>query len=455
MPPGKLLAFAPPTRKDHAMGLDWEAIQDDAERLLRDLVRFRTVNPPGNETPAAEFVAVELRAAGFDPVVLESAPGRGNVIARLPGGDAPPLLLFGHLDVVPVEAEHWTRDPFGAEIADGFIWGRGTLDMKYIVATQLALFRALGQAGITPDRDIIFAATADEEAGGLMGVPWLIEHHPDLLDAGIALTEFGGFSQTVGGQRFYLCQTAEKGIAWLRMTASGAPGHGSMPHRDSAVLRIAEAASRLGQTPLPMHLTTTAQTMIEGLASAMPPIAGLLDPATVDATLDLLPPGQAHLFGAMLRNTVAVSGLQAGYKHNVIPSTAEATLDCRLIPGQTVEDAIREIHEVVGDEVELEVVLASSAPESPMDTPLFGAMVERLRAYDPEATVLPLLMPGATDGRFLRQRGVTVYGFSPLRLDPEFDFISLVHAHDERIPIEPFRAGVRVFGETVLAACGA
>jgi acetylornithine deacetylase/succinyl-diaminopimelate desuccinylase-like protein len=431
--------------------LDWNAVQDDAERLLGDLVRFETINPPGSEAIAARYVADELRTVGLEPQVIESAPGRGNVVARIPGGSQPPLLLFGHLDVVPVESEHWTHPPFDADIVDGYMWGRGTLDMKYIVASQLALVRAFARNGIAFERDIIYAATADEEAGGLLGLSWLLQHHPDLVNAGVALTEFGGFSQTIAGKRFYLCQTAEKGIAWMKMTAMGNPGHASMPRPDSAIQRIAAAAAKLGETKLPMHLTDTAVAMIEGLATALPPLRGLLDPATVDETLALLPRSQALLLDAMLRNTCAVTGLDAGYKHNVIPSRAEATLDCRLVPGQTPEDAIREIHDVVGRDVAIEVVLASAAPESPLDTPLYAAISTQVEAFDPEATVLPLLMPGATDGRFLRARDVDVYGFGPLRLDPGFDFISLIHAHDERIPLAAFRDGVKVLGETVLA----
>jgi len=436
--------------------LNWSAIQDEAVRLLQSLIRFESVNPPGNETPAAEFVADELRAVGYQPTLLESAPGRGNVIARLPGdGSAPPLLLFGHLDVVPVEPEHWTYPPFEAVMADGFIWGRGALDMKNIVATQLAFMLALKRAGVRLKRDLVYAATADEEAGGLMGVAWLVDNYPDLLEAEYALSEFGGFSLSMGGQRFYMCQTGEKGVAWLKMHTVGQPGHGSIPHTNSAILRLSEAVARLGSTPLPMHISSTARAMVEGLASAQPALRGLLDPQVNPQILAQLKPEQARMFNALVRNTTAVTGLNAGIKHNVIPSRAEANLDCRMIPGQTVEDVTREIREAVGDDIaiELETLRSSPAIESRFDTPLFAAIVRNLKRYDPEAEVVPLLLSGATDGRYVGWRGTIYYGYSPLRLPDDFNFLETVHGHDERIPVDAFREGVQVFGETVLDFC--
>jgi acetylornithine deacetylase/succinyl-diaminopimelate desuccinylase-like protein len=452
----KIFGYTKKEESNMSIDLDWPTIQDEALRLLQALIRFDTTNPPGNELPAAQFVAEALRAVGYEPTVLESAPGRGNVIARLEGdGSERPLLLFGHLDVVPAEPEHWTHPPFEGVIADGFLWGRGALDMKNIVATQLATMLAFKRARVRPRRDIIYAATADEEAGGAMGVKWLLEEHPDLLDAEYALSEFGGFSLEVEGQRFYLCQTGEKGIAWLKMRTQGRPGHGSMPHTDSAVLRLSEAVAKLGQASLPLHISPTARAMIEGMARVQPALRELLSPQTNAQTVAQLPPEQALMFNAITHNTVAVTGLNAGYKHNVIPSSAEASLDCRTIPGQTAEDVIREIEAVVGDEVELEVVLSSPATESRFDTPLFEAMVRHLKAYDPEAEVVPLLLFGGTDGRFLGWRGVTYYGYSPIRLPADLKFMQTIHGHDERIPVDAFREGVRVFAETVLDFCTA
>jgi acetylornithine deacetylase/succinyl-diaminopimelate desuccinylase-like protein len=432
--------------------LDWTAIQDEAVRLLQALIRFDTTNPPGNETPAAQFIAAELRAAGYEPTVLESAPGRGNVIARLKGSGHP-LLLLGHLDVVPAEPKYWTHLPFEGLVADGFIWGRGALDMKNIVATQLATMLALKRADVHLKRDIIYAATADEEAGGKWGVEWLLDNHADVLDAEYALTEFGGFSMQVGDQRFYMCQTGEKGGVRIKMRAKGRPGHGSMPHTDSAILRLSEAVVKLGRTPTPLHVSPTARAMIEGMARFQPAVMGLLSPETNQQVLAQLAPDQALMFNAMLRNTVAATRLSAGYKDNVIPGSAEATLDCRLVPGQTAEDMMHEIQKIVGPEIELEATILSSGAESHIDTPLFEAMVRNLKRVDPEATVVPMLMVGGTDGRFLGARGINYYGYSPIRMPADLKFMELIHSHNERIPVDAFREGVRVFAETVLDFC--
>lgn len=262
----------------------------------------------------------------------------------------------------------------------------------------------------------------------------------------------------VGGQRFYLCQTGEKGIAWLKMRLRGRPGHGSMPHTDSAILRLSEAVAKLGRTLLPLHVSPTARVMIQSMARTLLfpqnlALRGILSPILSKQMLRLLPEEQAIYFGAMLRNTAAVTGLEAGYKHNVIPSSAEASLDCRLAPGQTTEDVMREIKEIVGQEIELEAALSSPACESSFDTPLFETIVRHLKQYDPEAEVVPMLLSGATDGRFLGEQGVTYYGYSPIRLPADLKFMETIHGHDERIPVQPFRQGVQVFAQTVLDFC--
>lgn len=436
--------------------LDWPAIQDQAVNLLQKLIRFDTSNPPGNELSAAEFIADELRAVGYEPRVFVPAPERGNVIARLEGdGSERPLFLFGHLDVVPAEPDQWTYPPFEGVIADGFVWGRGALDMKYIVAAQLATVLALKEAGARLKRDVIYAATADEEIGGKWGMEWLLENHPDLLDAEYALTELGGFSMDVDGHRFYTCQTGEKGVARFQMRTTGRPGHGSMPHSDSAIVYLSEAIAKLGRTPTPLHISPTAQTMIEEMARVQPMLKGLLSPETCPGVLAQLPREQALLFNAIVRNTISITIVNAGYKRNVIPGSAEATLDCRLIPGQTADDVIREIHDIVGPEagIELEVTMHMAATESRFDTSLFETIVRNVKRYDPEATVVPMLSTVGTDGRFLGARGVNYYGFGPLRIPQGFGFTELLHSHDERIPIDAFREGVQVLGETVLDFC--
>ena len=436
--------------------IDWSSVQDRAQQLLVELIRFDTTNPPGNELAAARHVARLLEQAGLEPVVLESAPGRGNCIARLRGdGSAGPLLLVGHLDVVPTEPEHWSHPPFEGLERDGFIWGRGALDMKYIVATQVMTLVALREAGVPLSRDVAVASVADEEAGGVHGIRWLIEHHPDLVEAEYALGEFGGFSFDVAGKRFYLCQTGEKGIAWFRMRTHGRPGHGSMPPPDTAIRRLARAVARIGSTPTPLHISATTRAMIEGMAAAIPGIEGLLEPETCQDVLGALPPEQSLMMNAILRNTITVTGLEAGYKHNVIPGVAQANLDCRLVPGQGIDDVEREIRSIAATDLELEIIDEMTTPpvESRFDTPLFEAMRSNLVAYDPGSQVMPLLLVGGTDGRFLAERGTIYYGYSPIRLPSKLKFLELIHSHDERIPVDAFREGVRVFIQTVLDFC--
>lgn len=434
--------------------IDHHRLQEDAERLIRALVCFDTTNPPGNETRAARFVEAELADVGLEPVFLESAPGRGNVVARVPGdGSDRPLLLFGHLDVVPSEPEHWTYDPFAGTVHDGMLYGRGALDMKHVVASQIATVRELVRSGVTLTRDVILAATADEEAGGTMGMVWLRDNHPDLVDAEYGITEFGGFSLQVGPQRFYMCQTAEKGFLWLKMRCEGRPGHGSMPHDESAILALGEALARLSRHRPPLRICETTRAMVQGMSVVNPALMGLLDEETCDAVLAKLPAELSMMFSAILRNTVAVTGLDAGYKHNVIPGHAEAWLDCRMIPGQTEDDMLDQIRQVVGEGFEFEVVGHSPPTESPLDTALYESMVEHLSGYDPEAVVVPMLLVGGTDGRHLAPRGLKYYGYSPIRLPAELKFMQLVHGHDERIPLAEYREGVSVFARTILDFC--
>jgi len=322
-----------------------------------------------------------------------------------------------------------------------------------VVATQVATMLALRRTGFLPGRDVVLAAVADEETGGAMGARWILDRHPDLLEAEYALGEFGGFPMEMGGRRFYWCQTAEKGIAWLRMRTRGRPGHGSMPHSDSAVVRLAEAVARLGARATPIHISPTARAMIEGMAKADPRLLGLLSQEASQEVLASLPPGQALMLGAIIRNTVSVTGLRAGYKHNVIPGTAEATVDCRLVPGQTPADVEREILEIAGSGIEFEEDMTYLPVESRFDTPLFETMRRHIEAYDPGSEAMPMLLVGGTDGRFLVRRGTIYYGYSPIRLPAELRFMELVHGHDERIPVEAFRDGVRVFIETVMDFC--
>lgn len=442
------------------MEIDWKAVTDEAVRHLQALIRIDTTNPPGNEKRAADYLAEVLSAEGYEPVVLESAPGRGNVVARYHGsGEAPPILLISHLDVVPAEPEHWEHDPFGGEVADGMVWGRGALDMKSIVVMQLMTMLLLARRGVPLTRDVVFAATADEEMGGRYGAGFLVDRHLDLIRAEHALTEFGGFPVEMGGRRVYLCQVAEKGICWVRMRARGAPGHGSTPHRDNAVVKLAEAVARLGCADLPFHRTDAAVEMFEGMARAVGGVRGwvlrlLLNPTLSPWVLRFLPePRLTNYFHALLHNTVSPTVLRAGSKTNVIPSEAVAELDGRVLPGQDLDSFLAEVRAVVGEGFEFEPIEVAPPVQTTSRTPLFETMTTVLRRHDPGAAVVPMMMTGGTDAKHLARAGIPCYGFSPMRLPPGMDFMGMIHGHNERIPIDALAFGVRVLYEVVETYC--
>jgi acetylornithine deacetylase/succinyl-diaminopimelate desuccinylase-like protein len=444
---------------------DWRAVTDETVRHLQALLRLDTTNPPGHETLAAEYLAGVLRAEGIEPLVLESAPGRGNLVARLPGsGQEPPLLLYSHTDVVPAEASHWSHPPFGGEIAEGFVWGRGAVDMKDTVAQQLMVLLLLKRHGVSLRRDVIFAATADEEVGGHdgYGVAWLAKHHPDLLRAEFGLSEVGGYNMDLGGRPVYLIQVAEKGTCWIRVRAHGRPGHGSMPHGDNAVVHLARALARLDQQGLPYHLTPPAHGFLDALvrAGGADPLAGiarsLKQPVGAERAfqIELAAHPLRGLLFAMLHNTATPTVLAAGYKTNVIPGVAEATLDGRTLPGFDTESFLAELKPVLGEAFEYEIEQATPPIQARHDTPLFKLMAEALRAHDPQAGgVLPYMMSGATDAKYLVPLGVPTYGFAPVRLPRGLPFMEMFHAHDERVPVEGLGWGVQVLYDVVARYC--
>ncbi|MCX5977447.1 MAG: M20/M25/M40 family metallo-hydrolase [Coprothermobacterota bacterium] len=448
--------------RDSEMTVDWAAIREEAVAHLQALLRINTTNPPGNELAAAEYLAGVLAREGYQPVVLQSAPGRGNIVARYRGqGESKPLLLLSHLDVVPAEAERWLYDPFSGVVAEGCIWGRGALDMKDAVVMQLMTMLLLKRLGLPLERDVIFAATADEEAGGLFGAGFLVDQHLDLIQAEYALTEFGGLPINLGKGRVYLCQVAEKGVCWVRMTARGSPGHASRPHQDNAVVKLSQAVARLGKTPLPFHRTAAASDMINGIGSALGGLAQLglrllLYPATSEWVRRHLlgDPSLAETIFAILHNTVCPTVFRAGGKTNVIPSQAEAELDGRLLPGQTVESFLAELRAIAGPDFEFQPILVSPALETSSQTHLFQCLAEVLIRNDPGAKVAPMMLIGATDAKHLANAGIPCYGFTPVQLPKEIDFVSLVHGHDERIPIEALLFGVKTLYQATVAFCG-
>ncbi len=416
---------------------------DEVADLLADLIRINTSNPTHPERPAAEWVAGKLDEVGIESQIIEASKGRASTIARIEGSDSSraPLLIHGHLDVVPADKDEWSVDPFSGEIKDGFVWGRGAIDMKDMDAMTLALVREWARAGKRPPRDIVLAFVSDEEAGGRQGAHYLVDNHRDLFaDCTEAIGEVGGFSISLNDQaRLYAIQTAEKGINWLRLTANATPGHGSMVHNDNAVTMLARAVARIGEHEWPVVVTDTVRATVEGLNA----VTGQnLDPDNPDEWLPMLG-SAARMIGATVRNTANPTMLEAGYKTNVIPSRASAMVDARFVPGQ--EDVLLEtIDELVGEGIEREFEVRDIAVETSFDGDLVDAMCAALKAEDEKAVPVPYLMSGGTDAKSFSTLGIRCFGFSPLQLPSDFEFMSLFHGIDERVPVEALKFGVRV-----------
>jgi len=420
--------------------------QDEVVDICRDLIRIDTSNPGDHSGPgerqAAEHVAALLAEVGLEPTLLESHPKRTSVVARITGQDQtrPALLIHGHLDVVPAHAPDWRHDPFSGEIADGCIWGRGAIDMKDMDAMMLAVVRQRRREGRPPARDVVLTFTADEEAGGTWGARWLVDHHPDLFEGvSEAVGEVGGFSLTLGRQRLYLLQTAEKGIAWMRLTARGTAGHGSMIQPDNAVTELAEAIGRLGRHEWPTRLIPSVRGFLEGAAEALGIESMPNDPGPLLSKIGAV----SRIIGATLRNTVNPTVLNAGYKVNVVPQTAIAEVDGRFLPGYE-EEFYAELDRVLGPGVTREPIITDIALETTPDGALYDAMTSALTAEDPEAKVIPYCLSAGTDAKSFSRLGLRCFGFTPLRLPPDLDFSGMFHGIDERVPVEALRFGVRV-----------
>lgn len=449
-------------RGEIIMDVNWTAVEKEVTGYLCDLVRFDTTNPPGNELPAAEYLRDVLDKEGFQTTVLESAPGRGQIIARMKGtGEARPLLLLSHLDVVPVERDKWEHDPFGGEVVDDVIWGRGTIDTKELTAMQLMVVLLLKRQGFTPKRDIIMAATADEEAGGKFGVGWLVENHWPLIEAEYAINEGGGFGLDLGGRRVYAIQTAEKGVCWMKLRATGKPGHASTPRGDNAVVHLAEALAHIAHAKLPQHRTATVEAFIKGLAKTQKFPASVLLPLVLNPVFEpslLKQMASNEMLGpmmrAMLHNTATPTVLSAGQKTNVVPSEATGEVDGRLLPGQRPEDLVAELKPYLGDKVEVEFLTTSQPCEVDYDTPLYELFEQVLGEFDPGCATVPFLITGSTDGRYLATRGVKVYGFAPLQQEGGGPSLwEMVHGHNERLSVKNLAFGTRVLYEVVRRFC--
>ncbi|WP_062529530.1 M20/M25/M40 family metallo-hydrolase [Demequina rhizosphaerae] len=422
--------------------------ESDVVRLARDLMRIDTSNYGDAEGPgeraAAEYVASFLADLGLEPVIRESEPGRASLTALWEGADRtrPPLVLHGHLDVVPAFPEDWTVDPFGAEVKDGMIWGRGAVDMKGVDAMYLAAIGRMIRDGVKPARDIVIAFFADEEHGGHRGAKWMVENHPDdFRGATEAVSEVGGFSIQVAGKRVYLFQTGEKGMQWLRLVASGVQGHGSLVHHDNAVAHLGGAMARIGAYEWPMEISPTSEHLLRGTADLLG-VEYADDPATIDSLVAGLG-AVGRMVEASLRNTSNPTMLEAGYKVNVIPDTAGGFVDSRFLHGQQ-EQVLRKIEELAGTHVKVEQYITETSIELPFDVPLVHKAIEAVTHDDPDAIVLPYTMMGGTDNKHLASLGIAGYGFAPLKLPPELDFPGLFHGIDERVPIDSLEFGTEV-----------
>ncbi|MBK7584256.1 MAG: M20/M25/M40 family metallo-hydrolase [Myxococcales bacterium] len=444
--------------------IDQGKASEEALELFKALLRIDTTNPPGNERPAAELLARLFEREGIEHTVLESEPTRASVVARLRGtGERGPLLLNGHLDVVPADREHWSHDPFAAVEADGCVWGRGAIDMKNMVAMSAMTLIALKRSGAKLARDVIFAGVADEEAGSNKGALFLVNQHPDLVRAEYVLNEVGGHTLHMGSSRFYPVQVSEKGICWFELVATGEPGHGSMPHPNNAVVKLSRAIEALGSTRLPQHVTPVVESFLRALARRAPfpqnkLLPMVLEPRLAGFLLDTIErqnPDQARGINAMLRNTVSPTILRAGRKVNVIPSEARAELDGRVVPGLSVGEFLAEVQDVIGRDLRLNILEQHDGTVFETRTPLYDAIVETVGRHDADGTVVPYMIPGFTDSFAYARLGAVCYGFSPVRLPADLNFTRMYHGHDERIPIEGFKWGFEVLSELVREFCAA
>ncbi|GAA0922610.1 M20/M25/M40 family metallo-hydrolase [Virgisporangium ochraceum] len=424
-------------------------------RYTSDLIRLDTTNRgggAGHERPAAEYVAARLSAAGIEPLLLEKAPGRTNVVARVPGTEPHrgALLVHAHLDVVPADPARWQRPPFSGDVHDGMVWGRGAIDMKGTVAMILA---AVTRLSTRPRRDLVLAFTADEEDTAEYGAGWLVKEHPHLFDGCTeAIGESGGYTvHAAPGVRVYTIGAGDRGPAWMRLTALGRAGHGSRVNPDNAVTKIAAAVTRIGAHRWPVRLTPVVRAAIEGLAHALGRSVGDLDdPSTMDGLADLLG-AAAPLVMHTVRNSANPTGLQAGGKVNVVPGEATALVDGRVLPG-TLAEFERTIDELVGDDVSWEYTHNEVPLAAPIDSPTFAAMKAALQDADPGAHVVPYCMAGGTDAKQFSRLGIVGYGFAPLRLPPGFEYHAMYHGVDERVPVDGLEFGTRVL-DRFLSTC--
>ncbi|MCU0599492.1 MAG: M20/M25/M40 family metallo-hydrolase [Desulfobacterales bacterium] len=422
------------------------SIHQHPVELLQELLRFDTSNPPGNEAECISYINGLLTNAGIQTILLEKTPGRPNLVARLAGkGNAAPLLLYGHVDVVTTQNQKWLHPPFSGIIADGCVWGRGALDMKGGVAMMLSAFLRAKSENLKLPGDVVLNILSDEETGGDCGAQYLVKHHADLFK-GIryAIGEFGGFSFYVGSRRFYMIMVSEKQACWMKATVRGPGGHGSMPVRGGAMAKLSRLLNQLDRHRLPVHITPIVRRMVKTIAQNMGGISGLalnqlLNPVLTNGILNAIG-DRGRLFDPLLHNTVSPTILQGSSQINVIPGEVSVQLDGRLLPGYTFEDMKTELKSIIGDDVELEILRYDPGPTEP-DMGMFDTLSDILRQADPDGIPVPFLLSGVTDGRFFSKLGIQTYGFLPMKLPKDFNFTKTIHGTDERIPVAAVEFG--------------
>ncbi|WP_436907764.1 M20/M25/M40 family metallo-hydrolase [Halosimplex marinum] len=420
---------------------------DDPVSLLQELIRFDTSNPPGNERECIEWIADLLSEVGFDTSLYASEEDRPNLVATFGDTGDSPLMLYGHADVVPVNEAKWDHPPFGGEIEDGFVWGRGALDMKGGVAMLLAAAMRVAQSDVAPDDGLVVMIVSDEEGGGDLGTRYMVENHPEIFaDVSYAIGEFGGYKTTILGQEFYPIQTNEKIICWSELTFTGTAGHGSMPSTESVMLDMSRAVTAIESSRLPVHIVPAVEMMIDRIADACEgetatKIRQLLDRDQTDEVLSSLGES-ATMFDALLHNTANTTGISCGDKANVVPDEVTVTLDCRLLPGQTEADLESELRDVIPDDIQYEFDTVRYEPiDSESDLNMFDMLSEILTEADPSATPFPFVLFGASDARHLTKVGVQSYGFLPMNIPEDIEFLELIHSANERIPVEAVEFG--------------
>lgn len=428
------------------------SIYQRPSELLQRLIRFDTTNPPGNEAECISYINGLLTKAGIETTILARMPERPNLIARLRGqGNISPLLLYGHVDVVTTVNQKWQNPPFEGKLIDDFVWGRGALDMKGGIAMMLASFLRAKAEGLNLPGDVVLVIVSDEETGGDFGSKYLVENHSDLFE-GIryAIGEFGGFTLHIGKRRFYPIMVGEKQKCWMRATIRGPGGHGSIPVRGGAMARLSRLLQKLDKNRLPVHITGVASLFFKTVALSLGGLKGLIvgqltNPLLTNSLLNLLGE-RGRLFDPLLHNSVSATILHGSEQINVIPSEISVGLDGRLLPGYHPDDMIAELHQLIGSDIELEVIRFDPGPVEP-DMGLFDTLADILRKADPDGIPIPLLLSGVTDGRFFSRLGIQTYGFLPMPLPEDLNFSQTIHGANERIPVEALDFGASAIYE--------